>query len=211
MGSEGGALAQCQAGCRLCPMLAAGHEGSCRVADCVYSATCTICAAAHECPGGSDQLPCAAGYYAGARGWAACKACGADDKYSAGKATTCLTCAAGSYTAGGDESTRHTCSICSEGHSCPGGSSEIPCSKAHYQDNAGHASCKKCEAGFYQPLQGQDFCDTCNLHCLKGQEHTFCGNATSGQCVGCAPGQFKQVAGVHTCNECPQVQREVSN
>jgi len=57
--------------------------------------------------------------------------CGTDSKFSAAGAANCTACSPGSFTGGGDQTTRTACSSCPAGHECDGtSSSSVTCSLA---------------------------------------------------------------------------------
>ena len=63
------------------------------------------------------------------------------------------------------------CLTCGVGTFCPvGAAAETPCAAGTYSDQAEVAMCSNCEAGTFQPLEGQTACGTCTegSYCVAG-------------------------------------------
>ena len=122
-----------------------------------------------------------------------CKACPAG-KYSAtAGATSCDTCAAGTYSKGGATS----CTKCSAGtyQDKTGQSSCIKCPAGQYSASSGLSSCKKCSVGTYSS-EGWARCETCpNGYTTSAEGSSKCDKRNS-----CSAGQYLENG---ACLNCP--------
>ena len=123
---------------------------------------CTICPSGSACDGTSVTQTCTAGRFA-PRGSGTCSAaCGQDDRYAARGAEGCSTCAPGSFTSGGDATTRSHCGACPAGHECDGTSVQAPCAAGRFAAGTGNANCVDCPLHQYQAETGKSMCNLCS-------------------------------------------------
>ena len=196
----------------------------------VTRTACTICPAGSACNGGSALTTCTAGRFAPAGSAACSAACGQDDRYAPRGAAECAACPSGSFTAGGDASTRESCAACPEGHKCDGSSVRVPCAKGRFAAGAGNAACALCPLHQYQPSAGGAACQLCSeleggalsvtaakgstsaADCTAaGADRARCppgasavhNNASSAACLPCEAGRFQPAANsTDACERC---------
>ena len=152
---------------------------------------CDSCPAGSFCDGTSVQTPCSM-----------------DSHFSAASAASCKTCAVGSFTSGGDQTSRTACDICPAGHSCDGGSVKTLTScgsdeQYMHTSNRGVVSCKTCTTGSFTSGGDQTTRTACNIcpagnMCHGGSAVTPCGTdskfsaAGAASCTVCDPGSFTE-------------------
>ena len=130
--------------------------------------------------------------------------------YSAGGASSCPDCSAGSF-AGGPANLQ--CEPCLPGHSCSKGSAEsTPCQAGSFASE-GQASCTPCSAGYYSD-EGNETCTQCEAghFCVRSTSRTQMGKAKCGpgtysaggasSCQDCSPGRFSNLTVNSNCTSC---------
>ena len=144
-----------------------------------------------------------------------CANCSAG-KYSGAGASSCSTCAAGTYNSGTGNT---TCSQCPAGSSCSGGTNITQCGAGYYS-SSGSSSCKKCpsdypnsaagstlmsncymnmSAGYFVPISGNPS-TPCGAGLYSNAQRVYYGSQTS--CTRCSGGTYSS-GGTGSCTSCP--------
>ena len=161
--------------------------------------SCTTCPAGSYCTGGTNKTACPAGTYRSSTGGTAlssCTACSAGTSSSAG-ATSCSTCAAGTYT---DTTGKSSCTTCPAGYYCTGGTNKTVCPAGTYRTSTGGtalSSCTTCPAGSY--CTG----GTAKATCPTGYTSAAGATAQSSCYISCTGGYIAS-AGASSCTACPK-------
>ena len=146
-------------GATSCSMCATGSITSGGMADGTTRTTCSPCPPGLACDGTSKSTTCTPGKYSpGSNN--ACLECGADNLYSGSGASSCSTCARGSYSSLGSSKTRQGCSQCPAGSFCTGESVQTPCPAGKFS-GAGSADCSPCGDDNTWSSTGASKCPTC--------------------------------------------------
>ena len=178
-------------------------------------ATCSPCLAGSACSGTSSIILCPRGTAVNAGG-TACVDCGSDSTYSASTgATTCATCVAGSFTAGGTPTQRHSCSPCTSGSKCSGTATVVSCGDDKSYSGPGASTCSICGGGSFtsggaadgktrsscSSCLGGNSCDGSSspVQCTAG----YYSPPASPNCLPCGAGHKYSSAGASTCSTCP--------
>ena len=178
-------------------------------------ATCSPCLAGSACSGTSSITLCPRGTAVNAGG-TACVDCGSDSTYSASTgATTCATCVAGSFTAGGTPTQRHSCSPCTSGSKCSGTATVVSCGDDKSYSGPGASTCSICGGGSFTSGGAADgktrsTCSSClgGNSCDGSSSPVQCNAGyysppASPNCLPCGAGHKYSSAGASTCSTCP--------
>ena len=166
--------------------------------------SCSTCTAGYYCTGGTNQTACTANSSSvgGADALSDCK-CNAGYCGNAGvTGGSCTICAAGTYKT---DSGNSSCSTCTEGYYCTGGTNNQTACPDGYENSApGSVAESNCymivPAGSYMPAAGSTVPFKCPRGTSSGQHEVNYGNTS--QCSSCAPGSYTPYDGA-TCAVCP--------